>query len=101
MTSYVIDDHEFEVLRGRTILIIGAATGIGQATVRLAHRKIPHTKPACILSSMVLILKSSGVVDHGANVAIGDWDVDKGKRLAEELNEYSDLPFLRKKHMQG
>jgi hypothetical protein len=50
---------------------------------------------------MVLILKSSGVVDHGANVAIGDWDVDKGKRLAEELNEYSDLPFLRKKHMQG
>ena len=54
MTSYVVEDHEFEALKGRTILIFGAATGIGQATVRLAHRKTTHADASCVLSSVVL-----------------------------------------------
>lgn len=39
MTNYEVKDSELEALRGRTILIIGAASGIGRATVLLAHRK--------------------------------------------------------------
>jgi len=39
MTDYEVKDSELESLRGKTILIIGAATGIGRATVLLAHSK--------------------------------------------------------------
>lgn len=39
MIKYEVEDHELQALKGRVILIIGAATGIGRATVLLAHRK--------------------------------------------------------------
>ncbi|KEF59443.1 uncharacterized protein A1O9_04287 [Exophiala aquamarina CBS 119918] len=41
MTKYEVKDSELEALRGKTVLIIGAASGIGRATVLLAHRKYP------------------------------------------------------------
>jgi NADPH:quinone reductase-like Zn-dependent oxidoreductase len=40
--SYSVLDSELETLRGKTILIIGAATGIGKATVVLAHREATY-----------------------------------------------------------
>jgi NAD(P)-dependent dehydrogenase (short-subunit alcohol dehydrogenase family) len=39
MASFQIKDSELEALQGKTVLIVGAATGIGRATVFLAHRK--------------------------------------------------------------
>lgn len=39
MTSYDYDNAELSALKGKTILIFGAATGIGLATVQLAHCK--------------------------------------------------------------
>ncbi|KAJ9604227.1 hypothetical protein H2200_011061 [Cladophialophora chaetospira] len=62
MTSYEFEDSELEVLQGKTVLIVGAATGIGRATVLLAH-------------------------SHGANVAIGDWNEEEGQSLASSLKE--------------
>ncbi|EKG12948.1 Glycoside hydrolase family 16 [Macrophomina phaseolina MS6] len=62
MTTYAFDDSELSQLRGKTILIIGAASGIGHETVKLAH-------------------------SYGANVAIGDWNAAQGQALATELHE--------------
>lgn len=37
MTTYAFDDAELAKLKDKTILIIGAASGIGLETVKLAH----------------------------------------------------------------
>lgn len=39
MTSYEVKDSDLDALGGKTVLIVGAATGIGRSTVLLAHRK--------------------------------------------------------------
>ncbi|PVH78057.1 NAD(P)-binding protein [Cadophora sp. DSE1049] len=49
MTTYPTDKLDFSVLKGKTILITGGVTGIGRATVGLAHQ-------------------------HGSNLIIGYWD---------------------------
>jgi NADPH:quinone reductase-like Zn-dependent oxidoreductase len=36
MTSYVIEPDELSKLKGKTILIVGAASGIGHAAVEIA-----------------------------------------------------------------
>ncbi|KAB5580384.1 hypothetical protein GE09DRAFT_1279303 [Coniochaeta sp. 2T2.1] len=62
MTTYSVDDAEFEVLRSKTILLTGCSSGIGRATAYLAHK-------------------------YGANLILGDWDVSEGESLAAELKE--------------
>ncbi|KXJ87809.1 hypothetical protein Micbo1qcDRAFT_208001 [Microdochium bolleyi] len=62
MTSYTCSDQDLEALGGKTILIIGAVTGIGRAAVEL-----------CIA--------------NGANVAIGDVDEAGGQALASSIGE--------------
>ncbi|EOD43776.1 putative short chain dehydrogenase reductase protein [Neofusicoccum parvum UCRNP2] len=62
MTTYSFNDSELAELKGKTILIIGAASGIGYETVKLAH-------------------------SNGANVAIGDWNQTEGQAFAAELKE--------------
>ncbi|KKY16029.1 putative short-chain dehydrogenase reductase sdr [Diplodia seriata] len=62
MTTYAFDDAELSKLKDKTILIIGAASGIGLETVKLAHK-------------------------HGANIAIGDWNETQGRALAAELQD--------------
>jgi len=62
MTTYNFDPADLQKLKGKTILITGASTGIGRDTVKIAHR-------------------------HGANISIGDWNEVEGKALAEELGE--------------
>ncbi|KFY79217.1 hypothetical protein V499_01752 [Pseudogymnoascus sp. VKM F-103] len=62
MTTYDFKDVELLALKGKTILVTGASTGIGRETVKVAHR-------------------------YGANIAIGDWNDGEGKALAEELGE--------------
>lgn len=39
MTTYQLKDEELHALKGKTILITGAATGIGRAAVDIMHRK--------------------------------------------------------------
>ncbi|KAL3426704.1 hypothetical protein PVAG01_00213 [Phlyctema vagabunda] len=62
MTTHHFNVEELDILQGKTILITGAATGIGRETVIIAHR-------------------------HGANVAFGDWNVELGQAFAETLSE--------------
>jgi hypothetical protein len=48
MATYIVNDGDLSALRGSTILIIGAATGIGRAAVKLAfgqHRRPPKIAP--------------------------------------------------------
>lgn len=40
MTTYKLEDSELEGLKGKTILITGCATGIGRATVLIAHSRL-------------------------------------------------------------
>jgi NADPH:quinone reductase-like Zn-dependent oxidoreductase len=37
MSTYPFDKEQLQNLRGRTILITGAASGIGQAAAQIAH----------------------------------------------------------------
>ncbi|KAF2855377.1 NAD(P)-binding protein [Plenodomus tracheiphilus IPT5] len=60
MTTYSLDLQELENLKDKTVLIIGAATGIGRAAVDVAH-------------------------ERGANVAIGDWNEAEGLNIVEKL----------------
>ncbi|KAF2099802.1 NAD(P)-binding protein [Rhizodiscina lignyota] len=62
MTTYQVSDSDFDVLRGKTVLITGGVQGIGLATVELAHRK-------------------------GANVVLGDWKEREGVELSQRLKE--------------
>ncbi|KAH7242849.1 hypothetical protein B0J15DRAFT_501532 [Fusarium solani] len=62
MTSYTLADTDLNSLAGKTILIIGAATGVGRAAVDIA-------------------------IELGANVAIGDWNEDEGTALAKTLGD--------------
>lgn len=43
MTTYLIDDEDFAVLKGKTVLITGSVTGIGRAAVDLAYSEFSHT----------------------------------------------------------
>ncbi|VUC37778.1 unnamed protein product [Clonostachys rosea] len=60
MTSYILDENELSTLAGKTIVIIGATTGIGLATLQTA-------------------------VANGTNVALGDWNEKEGNALAQTL----------------
>ncbi|KAJ5200025.1 hypothetical protein N7491_009176 [Penicillium cf. griseofulvum] len=60
MSVYPFDKEQLRDLRGRTILITGAASGIGRAAAQIAHA-------------------------HGANLVLGDLDVDEGNKLVNEL----------------
>ncbi|KAF2459623.1 hypothetical protein BDY21DRAFT_194027 [Lineolata rhizophorae] len=62
MTTYEIDDKEWAKLKGKTVVIVGSATGIGRAAVEMAHK-------------------------HGANVAMGDYNEVEGQKLANELKD--------------
>ncbi|KFY94442.1 hypothetical protein V500_03251 [Pseudogymnoascus sp. VKM F-4518 (FW-2643)] len=62
MTTYDLKDSELEALKGKTLLITGASTGIGRDTVKLAHK-------------------------YGAHIAIGDWNAVEGQKLADELGD--------------
>ncbi|KAF9891616.1 hypothetical protein FE257_003627 [Aspergillus nanangensis] len=62
MSEYTLEEHQLRNLKGRTILITGAATGIGHATVKLAH-------------------------ENGANIIVGDYNKTEGAKLAAELKE--------------
>ncbi|OCL12645.1 NAD(P)-binding protein [Glonium stellatum] len=62
MTTYHVNDEDLSSLQGKTILIIGAATGIGRAAVDIAH-------------------------EHGANIAIGDWNEEIGAAVAKQIGD--------------
>ncbi|KAK0650755.1 Secoisolariciresinol dehydrogenase [Lasiodiplodia hormozganensis] len=68
MTTYDLDDSEFKALKGKTIIITGAASGIGRAAAQIAHR-------------------------YGANVAIADWNEKDGEALKAELDDPSHVIF--------
>ncbi|KAL1903735.1 hypothetical protein Sste5344_010572 [Sporothrix stenoceras] len=68
MTSYTITPADLTVLRGKTILITGGVSGIGRAAVDIA-------------------------LEHGVNVAIGDWNDRLGTELAEK---HKDRVLFRK-----
>ncbi|KAJ5631961.1 NAD(P)-binding protein [Penicillium lividum] len=62
MSTYKIERHELVALASKTVIITGGASGIGRATVELAH-------------------------EHGANIVLGDWDEINGKALEAKLAE--------------
>lgn len=43
MTTYELNLGELHALKGKTILITGAASGIGRATAIIAHREITES----------------------------------------------------------
>ncbi|KAI8301053.1 Tropinone reductase-like 2 [Colletotrichum sp. SAR11_59] len=61
MTTYIINDGEFEKLQNKVILVTGGAAGIGRAIVTLAH-------------------------ENGAKVAFCDVDEARGKQVGQELD---------------
>lgn len=46
MTTYDWDTDELKALAGKTILITGAATGIGRAALEIAHSLSPFVEVA-------------------------------------------------------
>ncbi|KAI1843756.1 hypothetical protein JX265_001050 [Neoarthrinium moseri] len=62
MTTYTINEGDLNILKGKTILLIGGSTGIGRAAVQIA-------------------------LDYGANVALGDWNEDEGRKVLEPFGE--------------
>ncbi|QKX53824.1 uncharacterized protein TRUGW13939_00904 [Talaromyces rugulosus] len=68
MSTYPFDKEQLQNLRGRTILITGAASGIGRAAAQIAH-------------------------DHGANLVLGDLNIEEGNKLVKELP--GPVVFLR------
>ncbi|KAF4890442.1 Tropinone reductase-like 2 [Colletotrichum fructicola] len=61
MTTYIINDGEFDKLQNKVILVTGGAAGIGRAIVTLAH-------------------------ENGAKVAFCDVDEARGKQVEQELD---------------
>ncbi|KPM40149.1 hypothetical protein AK830_g6436 [Neonectria ditissima] len=68
MSNYTVKETELHALRGKTIVVTGAATGIGRAIADLAHR-------------------------HGAKIAACDINEDKGREMEQELK--GNLLFRR------
>lgn len=68
MTTYDLDDAEFQALKGKTIIITGGASGIGRAAVKIAH-------------------------SYGASVAIADWNEAEGESLRAELKDPEHVLF--------
>lgn len=86
MTTYDFEESELEKLKGKTILITGASTGIGRATALLAHSEFIE----CLHSSFYWVIKkalSNQSKEHGANLALGDVAVEELSALAAELKE--------------
>ncbi|EKG10478.1 Short-chain dehydrogenase/reductase SDR [Macrophomina phaseolina MS6] len=68
MTTYELEDAEFEALKGKTIIVTGGASGIGRAAVKIAHK-------------------------YGANVAIADCNEAEGEALKAELDDPDNILF--------
>lgn len=65
MTTYDLDDSEFEALKGKTIIVTGGASGIGRAAVQIAYSErefsnfsAKSTLTCSILQSMAPTLPS-------------------------------------------
>lgn len=79
MSMYSLNPNELTKLSGKTVIITGGSSGIGCATAKIAHGRIP----AWVIKNIKLISS----LEYGANVIVGDWDEVGGKMLADELKE--------------